>query len=119
MDVERTKDERIAQILVRASTELFLECVAPLVALGMEINEDELKATTDAMLQRMQNAMHWLPMTEDAVLEKGAIYLLRDKHDGSVGVAEWMEGVHGFAMSIDYLENRENFTHYARITEPK
>ena len=103
-------EEKFAQVLAKGVLGILIDA-------GL----DEVIACemVDVMLDRLTNGMHWLPMTEDAVLEKGAIYLLRDKHDGSVGVAEWMEGIHGFAMSIDYLENRENFTHYARITEPK
>lgn len=117
MDVEKM-DEVLARILVKAATDIFLEAVAPLVSAGMEINEDELKATTDAMLQRMQNAMHWLPMSPDAVFEDGGYMLYKD---GELWIGRYCAEMLAFELNTEpktfYFPNR--FSHYARITEPK
>ena len=71
--------------------------------------------------QRIQEGMHWLPMTEDAVFEDGEAYLLRDKEDGGVVLGSWSQYPYGFSIKAErYIEdNRKQFTHYARITEPK
>lgn len=66
----------------------------------------------------MSTDINWHPLTPDVVFEDGGIYLLKDKEDGSVGLATWMQSAYGFAISIDYLENKERFTHYARVNEP-
>lgn len=111
-------DEILARILVKAARDIFLEAVAPLVSAGIEINEDELKATTDAMLQRMQNAMHWLPMSDDAVFEDGTwcLVALRDFPDDYLAV-KWTRAL---LFSTGMLRfDRTEITHYARITEPK
>ena len=88
---------------------------------GMPEEVFHMPATPEEIKEAMPDAMHWLPMTEGAVFDDEALYLLRDREDGSIWLALWMQSAYGFAMSIDYLENKERFSHYARIinSQPK
>lgn len=80
---------------------------------------EQLRATEDlcqSLVKRIQEGMHWLPMTEDAVFEDGRAYLVQ-MFDTALELVVWNEdkyvfGNHKTAFMPKYI------THYARITEP-
>lgn len=68
---------------------------------------------------RLRTSMHWLPMTEDAVFEDKAEYLIRVVDEPLAIVCTYRHKMQlPFVSEIMDYERKE-VTHYARITEPK
>lgn len=69
--------------------------------------------------RRLRDGMYWQPMTSESKFEDGEAYLLRDREDGGAVLGSWQQYPYGFSIKAErYLEDRKQYTHYARITEP-
>ena len=82
---------------------------------------EQLRATEDlcqSLVKRIQEGMHWLPMSDDAVFEDGVRYLIICNGQTTPIVCEFIEhGGYFYAYNVGI--STPNITHYARITEPK
>jgi hypothetical protein len=82
---------------------------------------EQLRATEDlcqSLVKRIQEGMHWLPMTDDAVFEDKAEYLIRVVDEPLAIVCTYRHKMQlPFVSEIMDYERKE-VTHYARITEP-
>lgn len=84
---------------------------------------EQLRATEDlcqSFVKRIQDAMHWLPMTPDAVFEDGATYIVCDtgRFKQTAVYNDFEKEFYCPAFNDDWI-GRESITHYALITEPK
>lgn len=69
--------------------------------------------------RRLRDGMYWQPMTSESKFEDGEAYLLREREDGGAVLGSWQQYPYGFSIKAErYLEDRKQYTHYARITEP-
>ena len=75
-------------------------------------NEETAVEMMVEMERRMTTAMHWLPMTPDAVFEDGAEYVVYDRAAELYVITRYVE-------ATDRFLRGGMITHYARITEPK
>ena len=82
---------------------------------------EQLRATEDlcqSLVKRIQEGMHWLPMTPDAVFEDGGKYLVAMVNANGCFIDKMAYADGNFWVNDDEWE-RIHFSHYARITEPK
>lgn len=84
--------------------------------------EQELEQTTalcKSLTTIVNEGMHWLPMSDDAVFEDEVKYIIRRKQ-GYVEAMVYNEYERAFyCAGFDDWLTRGTITHYARITEPK
>lgn len=72
-------------------------------------------ATPEEIKEAMPDAMHWLPMTDDAVFDRSESMLFRLAKYDTTDASGIYHGTY-----LDMVETYRPFiTHYARITEPK
>lgn len=73
------------------------------------------KATPEEIKEAMPDAMHWLPMSDDAVFDRSESMLFRLAKYDTTDASGIYHGTY-----LDMVETYRPFiTHYARITEPK
>lgn len=79
---------------------------------------EQLRATEDlcqSLVKRIQEGMHWLPISEDAVFDRSESMLFRLAKYDTTDASGIYHGTY-----LDMVETYRPFiTHYARITEPK
>lgn len=83
--------------------------------------EQELETTTalcKTLTTIVNEGMHWLPMTEDAVFEDRRDYLIREEAGASI-LKGWYQKEADRFITRDDVIARQEITHYARITEPR
>ncbi|MBK7034694.1 MAG: hypothetical protein IPH49_15890 [Ignavibacteria bacterium] len=72
-------------------------------------------ATPEEIKEAMPDAMHWLPMSQDAVFDRSESMLFRLAKYDTTDASGIYHGTY-----LDMVETYRPFiTHYARITEPK
>lgn len=73
-----------------------------------------IPATPEEIKEAMPDAMHWLPMSDDAVFDRSESMLFRLAKYDTTDASGIYHGTY-----LDMVETYRPFiTHYARITEP-
>lgn len=82
---------------------------------GMPEEVFHMPATPEEIKEAMPDAMHWLPISEDAVFDRSESMLFRLAKYDTTDASGIYHGTY-----LDMVETYRPFiTHYARITEPK
>jgi len=82
---------------------------------GLSFSGQLIPATPEEIKAVMPDAMHWLPMSQDAVFDRSESMLFRLAKYDTTDASGIYHGTY-----LDMVETYRPFiTHYARITEPK